>query len=344
MGGGQLAGRLDSIERGWSRVDIALATLVLALEALAFAGWVILKGLSMPADSESSAGWVLRALLGATALGSIGALLFRRTRWRPFAALAGVAVGVLSAKLWLASFVGYTSNLLNWLEQASTFTLFGGLRGLATRLTLVLFLLGGLLATGAGRHITVDLVARAVPERWRHLTVALAGIASAVICTTLSWGFFDHIAIENFGAKGEASATRKLQIVATGLSEHAFILHRQLKLDARSLGPVVFGGQGYASFLDGREWNAWLEKEGFFERYGSEAAAQLRTVPGQTRAPMVVVPVLGEPRGELANSANLFLPVGLLAVALRFVLHALRALVTRNADPPHAALGEAPIA
>ena len=59
----------------------------------------------------------------------------------------------------------YFSNALNWLQSASTLTLLGGLRGLATRFTLWLALLGASLATAQGKHINVDVVMRFLTPR-----------------------------------------------------------------------------------------------------------------------------------------------------------------------------------
>jgi hypothetical protein len=53
---------------------------------------------------------------------------------------------------------------------------------------------------------------------------------------------------------------------------------------------------------------------------------------------MVVIPGVGEPRGLLATSANLLFPLGLLVVAVRFLLRAAVIL----GDPDAAALLEAP--
>jgi hypothetical protein len=52
------------------------------------------------------------------------------------------------------------------------------------------------------------------------------------------------------------------------------------------------------------------------------------------RAPIVLIPEKGEPRGELAKAGNLVFPIGLFIIALRFILLALLALSGhKNIDP-----------
>jgi len=61
----------------------------------------------------------------------------------------GVFLGFALAKLWTLR-VDYASNLLNWYQQASFLTC-SRLRGVGTRLTMLLALIGGSLATARGR-------------------------------------------------------------------------------------------------------------------------------------------------------------------------------------------------
>src|SRR6185436_15406065 len=90
------------------------------------------------------------------------------------AAIGGIVLGFLIAKSWAKVGVDWSANLLNWYQQASTLTLLGGLRGVGTRLTLMLALLGGSLATAAGRHITIDLVSRFLKPKAK-LRITLIG-------------------------------------------------------------------------------------------------------------------------------------------------------------------------
>ena len=52
--------------------------------------------------------------------------------------------------------------------------------------------------------------------------------------------------------------------------------------------------------------------------------------------PIVVVPERGEPRGELINAANLVFPIGLLIIAIRFVLLSLLAISGHSSVDPEA--------
>jgi TRAP-type C4-dicarboxylate transport system permease small subunit len=234
--------------------------------------------------------------------------------------LVAVLVAFVAAKSWAAVGVDYTSNLLNWYQQGSVLTLFGGLRGVGTRLTLLLALLGGSLATARGKHVVLDVVARFTPTRLRPALVVVGFSASALVALGAAWGFLDHIAIENFGATADSRMTGKIAAIVKGLDEDVFVLSRQLELDARSVRHVVLRGEGYADWLGGAEWNQFVESSGFPERFGVDAARLLAIPTGERRAAIVVVPGRGEPRGELIRAANLVFPVGLLVIALRFLL------------------------
>jgi TRAP-type C4-dicarboxylate transport system permease small subunit len=306
------------------------------LEIGALSLWVALKGLSSP-PGASAAGIVFRALTGSLLLGSIGYLGARKQNMtiRRGAAIAGVVLGLLLAKAWARVGVDWSANLLNWYQQASWLTLFGGLRGIGTRLTLLLALLGGSLATAAGRHITIDLVTRFLGPRSR-LPVAIIGwLGASMVCFGAAWGFFDHIAIEDFGAKADYSTGQKVKTISAGIGERIFILRKQIALDFKSF-PHVVKGESYADWLSGAEWNAWLEDAGFVDRYGKAPIEALKIPPEAKRAPMVVVPEKGEPRGELTHIANLVFPIGLFIIALRFILLSILALSGHKSVDPEA--------
>lgn len=319
---------LMRIDVAWTRFETWLAVGVLLLEILALSLWVMLKGLSTPAESESAAGLVFRALIGAIVLGLIGyfALKKKGERAQRWGGIAGTVIGLYLGKFWLGFGVDYTSNLLNWYQQASTLTLFGGLRGIGTRLTLLLALLGGSLATASGKHITIDFITRFLSDRARLPVVVIGWLGASLICFGASWGFFDHIAIENFGAKAQGTPREKIAKVTERLEEQFFILRKQIGLDLRSTWHVVLKGEIYSDWLSGSDWNRWLDESGFRDRYGEDELAPLRIPDGDTRSPIVVIPGRGEPRGELIDSANLVFPFGLLVIALRFVMRSLLAL------------------
>src|SRR5262249_8931813 len=144
--------------------------------------------------------------------------------------VAAVILGFATAKVWGRVGVDYCSNLLNWYQQASFLTLFGGLRGVGTRLTMLLALIGGSLATGRGRHIVIDVITRFVSHKQRMAMVITGWIGTAVVCAVAAWGFFDHISIENFGARADDSAGKKIAQVAEQLGEDFFIARKQIAL------------------------------------------------------------------------------------------------------------------
>jgi TRAP-type C4-dicarboxylate transport system permease small subunit len=310
-------------DRAWTGFETWLALVVFALEAVSMTVWVCLKGFSAPSEHVSAL--VFRAIVGSVVLGTAvhWALRNQPIRVRRWGTLGGVFLGVVIAKAWVRVGGDYSSNVLNWYQQASFLTLLGGLRGVGTRLTMLLALVGGSLATARGRHIVIDIVTRFVSHRTRTAMVLAGWLFAAIVCTSAAWGFFDHISIENFGARADDSPKKKLARVAAQLGEDFFIARKQIALDLKSTPHVLFRGEPYSEWLNGREWNAWVESAGFTERYGREAMQGLKIPEGDTRAALVVVPGRGEPRGELINAAYLVFPIGLLVIAMRFVVRAL---------------------
>ncbi|MCE7889938.1 MAG: TRAP transporter small permease subunit [Sorangiineae bacterium PRO1] len=249
------------------------------------------------------------------------------TKWEIFLCTVVLVLEVLVLSLWvgLKGLSTWASNMLNWFQQASTLTLFGGLRGLGTRLTLLLALLGGSLATASGKHINIDLLTRFVRPKARLYVMVVGWLSTAFICGVAGWGFFDHIAIDDFNAKAEARPAEKVSTVTKGMGEHAFMLRKQIALDLKSL-PHVVAGERYAEWLGSEEWNGWIRDAGFAERYGADKAKLLEITADMKRSPIVVIPEKGEPRGDLIKSANLVFPFGLFVLVFRFVLLSLLAL------------------
>jgi TRAP-type C4-dicarboxylate transport system permease small subunit len=312
----------------WTRFETWLAIIALALEILSMSLWVFLKGFSTPTEGDSIGGVVFRAIVGAVALGCVGwfGLKSQKLSTRRAATLAGVFIGLVIAKAWEKVGVDYSSNLLNWYQQACVLTLLGGLRGVGTRLTMLLALVGGSLATARGKHIVIDIVTRFVSYRPRMVMVIIGWLFSALVCFSAAWGFFDHISIENFGARADASPGEKFGKVVEHVGEDFFIARKQIALDFRSAPHILIKGQSYADWLTGKEWNAWIDSAGFAERYGKEAADGLKIPDDDTRAPLVVIPGRGEPRGELINAAYLMFPIGLFIIGLRFIVRTLLAI------------------
>lgn len=309
------------LDKAWTKFEAWLCAIVLILEVLSLSLWVALKGMSSGPASGNYAGVVFRGLAGAAILSWLGYLALRRASQnaRRYAALAGFIAGVLLAKAWEHAGVQYSSNWLNWFQQASFLTLFGGLSKIGTRLTLLLALLGGSLATAAGKHITIDLITRFLNPKARLPVIIFGWVGSGLICIAAAWGFFDQIAIQDFGAPANATAGQKVKVVAEGADEDWFIARKQLGLDLMSL-PHVLKGQSYSNWLTGKQWNAWVDGAGFAARYGKDKTNEIKLPDGARRAPIVVIPDKGEPRGELVNDATLVVPFGLFVIGVRFFL------------------------
>src|ERR1051326_6387106 len=153
----------------WTRFETWLAVLALSLEILSMSLWVFLKGMSTPPGGESPAGIGFRALFGASAFGMAAwfGLKKQSEHVRRWATIGAVFFGLFISKAWANLGVNYTSNLLNWYQQACFLTLLGGLRGVGTRLTVLLALVGGSLATARGKHIIIDIATRFVSYKPR---------------------------------------------------------------------------------------------------------------------------------------------------------------------------------
>ena len=127
--------------------------------------------------------------------------------------------------------VAWFANLFGWLQDGSTLTLMGGLRGVATRLTLWLALLGGSLATASGRHVTIDVVSRSLGAKVRLPLLLLGGLLSAGVCFSAAYGYADFIATDAFDAKGSLAGPLR-----EGLARRAFVVRRCVGVAAEEGG------------------------------------------------------------------------------------------------------------
>jgi Tripartite ATP-independent periplasmic transporters, DctQ component len=326
---------LVGLERRWTWLESRLITFVLLSQILSLVAWVFLKGLSE--SVTTTAGTVFRALLLAVALG-MGAWLATRKQpdeRRTNLTLAAVAAGIGLVLLWRrsagasagaalsldAAVVGYFDNVKGWLQEGSTLTLLGGLRGLATRLTLWLALLGGSLATATGKHINIDVLFRFLPRKLRVPITILNYWFAAAVCFAAVWGFFDHIAIRSYGAREEDRVGVKVEKALHTVGDHAFFTRKQLGLDLRSL-PHVLAGERYDQWMSAAAWNAWVDGGGFDERWAPAQVQAVHITEG-THSPFVVSPDGETLRAALAHTLGLVFPFGLLAIALRFILRSL---------------------
>ena len=346
-------------EARWTWFESRLITAVLLSQLAALVAWVFLNGLSESVGQ--SAGVVFRAVMVAIAFGmgtwfGFGKLVLERRRaltlvaiglglclapaWRE-AVLAAAKPGASATALGLAHLdkasAGYFDNIKGWLQEGSTLTLMGGLRGLGTRLTLWLALLGGSLATASGKHIHIDVIFRFLPKRLRVPTAILNYCAAAAVCFAGTWGFFDHIAIESYGSRADDRAGAKIANAAHEISDHLFYTRKQLGLDLRSM-PRVLGGARYDQWMSAAAWNAWVDGAGYEDRFTPEEVRSIK-VPGNngSHVPLVLSPKGENTRGLLNNTLGLVFPFGLFAIALRFLLRAVMTVSGHlSADPDEA--------
>lgn len=272
--------------------------------------------------------------------------------------VAVLVAEVLLLVLWVAineaSSIPYFTNWLNWMQNASLLNLFGGTRGLVTRLTLCLALLGASMATAKGKHINVDVALRFLSPNWR-MPVALFGwMVAAVVCFVTSWGFVDQIAIANFridrltecpgdpGKSCEITAGDELGKLSHEMRRDLFLVGRQISLDARTL-PRVLTGKPYDKTLDGKDWNEWLKGSDWDKWFPAEEVARQVVSDdrlAEPKAPSIVMPGGGEEvSGILVRDFNLVIPLGLFIIGIRFVIRSLLALggrVTVDPDAAHA--------
>jgi Tripartite ATP-independent periplasmic transporters, DctQ component len=323
----RLGARLSRFEAAWTRFESVSCAAVLALEIFAFTCWIALKGVSSTGSGGSRAGLVFRAVLGATAIGILMGRLARARspRGRALMTLAagglGLVLGAASGEVGSA----YCGNALNWLQDSSSLTLFGGLRGVGTALTWLLAMLGASLATGSGKHINVDALVRFLRARWQLPAILLGWVMASVVCLTSVWGFFDHIAIESFGAPASAAAGEKITIAMRQQGHHLFVLRKQLALDARAVVHVVAGDR-YDAWLHGADWNDWIRGGGWEKHFTEEQVNGIllpETGARDLHPPLVVVPSGESNRGLLTRDLHLIFPFGLLVIGIRFLLRAL---------------------
>jgi hypothetical protein len=334
--------RLARFDAGWTRFESVLCAAVLGLEVVAFTCWIVLKGLSATSSETNHSGLVFRAVVVGIAF---GALAYRLVRHKPprtaaIIAVAALVVGIVAGRASGNAGAGYFSNLLNWQQDCSWLTLFGGLRGVGTALTWWLAMVGASIATGGGKHINIDALLRFLTPKLRVPSILIGWVMSAIVCFAGVWGFFDHIAIGSFGASADASAGEKVSIAMREGGRHLFLLRRQLSLDLMSAGHVL-KGERYDGWLRGAEWNAWLA-EGSWDDYYSKAEVESITMPESAAAelhpPLVVGPTGHNPRGLLTRDLHLIFPFGLFMIGLRFIVRVLLVLLgeAEAESDPHA--------
>lgn len=356
--GAPWAAPLVRLDEGWQSLEARLCAWVLIFEVSSLTLWIALKGLSTDYTGGNAAGLLTRQLISMAVLGGGAHLAFRERGGKTHrnAVLAGILLGFLIVgRLWAHVGVTYGSNLLNCLQNASILMLFGGLRGVATRLTLWLALLGASLATSRGKHIHVDVLIRYVPKKLQAPTSVIGWFAAAIVSFVAMLGFVDYICIAEFrvpamqDCPGEVGKTcdtptgAKLSMMAHEISADFFLLGRQASLDLKSL-PRVLTGTPYDKWMTAPEWNAWLDGADWTAHFDKAAIDALHMDPSDTNAtrmPQVVVPGTGEEaRGLLIRDANLVFPFGLAIIALKFLLRIVLVLTGHIHVDPEAELDD----
>jgi len=334
--------RLERLDIAWQDLEARLCAVVLLVEVGSLTLWITLRGLSTDfVPGGNAAGLLCRSLLSAAVLGAAAhfATRGRGEKMHRRAVTVAFTFGLLVAgRLWAHAGVAWASNLLNCLQNASVLMLVGGLRGLATRLTLWVALLGASLATSRGKHIHVDVLIRYVPARLRIPTAALGAAAAALVCCVAVFGFVDYIGIAAFrvpamqpcpGDAGKACDTPtgvKLAAIGKEVGSDFFLLGRQASLDLRSV-PRAIIGVPYDKWMKTAEWNEWLDGadwKAHFDKSAVDALHMDPSAPDATRMPQITVPGTGEDaRGLLIRELNFVFPFGLAAVTLKFLLRIL---------------------
>jgi hypothetical protein len=336
---------LERLDHTWQDLEAKLCAAVIVVEIASLTLWVSLKGLSTDyTPGGNAAGLLMRIFISMTVLGLGAHFATRRQseKVNRIAVSSAIAFGFfVGGRLWAHTGVHWASNLLNCLQNASVLMLVGGLRGLATRLTLWVALLGASLATSRGKHIHVDFLLRYVPAKLRAPTALVGSLAAATVCVFAVFGFVDYIGIANFrvaamspcpGDETKSCDTPtgvKLAGIEKEIGSDFFLLGRQLSLDVHSV-PRALAGRPYDTWMSGQEWNDWLDGADWgahFDKAAIDALHADTSMPGATHMPQVTVPGTGEDaRGLLIRELNFVFPFGLAAIALKFFLRCLLVL------------------
>ncbi len=330
---------LVKIERAWTWFEARMLVVVLLSLIFFMVTWISLKGLSLPLQSGSRAGTAYRMLFGIAVGGGLAQLATRKLpeARRTQITFAVILVGIGGAPLWRARGVEYCEHILNWLQEGSSLTMLGGLRGVSTRLTILLALTGASLAAASGKHINIDVVLRFFSPRIRKLVFVLSTVATLAVCVAASWGFFDYISIESFSAKKEATAGEKIEQVGHEASQDLFLFRKQIGLDFSAMFHVLGGGKwDDEGRMNGRSWNDIVDYGGYREHFTKEEVEPVlapKDALDESRVALVVVPG-GSPRGLLLHAMDLLWCWGLLNIGLRFFMRMLLVVSGHaSADP-----------
>jgi TRAP-type C4-dicarboxylate transport system permease small subunit len=349
---------IDRLDRAWTKLDARLCAFVLIADAMTLVAWISLKALSHTGTGGS--GRVFRCLVAALIFGGVTHLLTRKRTDKHEAITTGAVVAGFLVGSQLGDFgVEYFGNLLAWMQNASILVFFGGASDIAKRLTLWLALLGASVATGQGKHINVDVVMRFLSPRARVPVAVLGWMVAAVVCFVAVWGFFDHVAVVDYGAKVNvpcandpeksctASPGSKVDTVLKDTGRDMFLAGRQLSMDLKTL-PKVLSGTPYGKWLTPKEWNEWLHDGGWEKHFPAAdiKAMEMEDTPDTFRTPAVTaIPGAGERVYQLlVRECNFVFAFGLLVISIRFIIRSLLAIAGWVKVDPNAAHGDEDLA
>jgi len=370
--------RLDAL---WTKIETYLVLGVLIAAILYMTGWVTLNAFHTKGGKLANFPGIILTFAGLASAASWTRIPPRERLPKKLLLPAVLFVfGIIL--LLVAKKQDYFANVSRWLADASLIKQMGTPQIVSARLfTIWVALLGGSLATGAGRQINIDVVMRFIGPKPR-LGVALLGyIISAFACFVIAWGFVDYLAITRYGAAKTATVSEKLGTISKSIGRHSFVVRRQIALDVRSFGKVVVANQPFDKWYTGAEWNQELNEKGWADVYPPNPPAADATPPAvpypgkpclsqkelddltakggsvnpdwrlpgscdigdgtSTRAPLATAPAPDD-RTPLEADLSLLFPWGFLMIGLRFALRGLLALGGAVSTDPNAAHGAEP--
>jgi TRAP-type C4-dicarboxylate transport system permease small subunit len=356
-GGAAWAAPLDRLDKAWTKLDARLCAGVLVAEAIALVFWLSVDALSK--TGKGGPGMIFRCLLTSVVFATVAHFATRKKKQHEIVTTVAFVLGIVVGTQWGELGATYFANIYGWMQNASILVFFGGIGEIAKKLTFWLALLGASVATGQGKHITVDVVMRVLSPRARVPVAVLGWLVAAIVSGSAAWGFFDGVAVEQYHVatsapcpgdatkKCPASAGSKIDAVMSLTGRNLFLAGRQLSLDLRTL-PRVLGDKPYGKWLTAKEWNEWLRAGGWEKRFAEADVKALELPEDSTdfRQPAVTAVPGGTDRIEqlLSPLLNLVFPFGLLVIAIRFVLRSILAITGWVKVDPDAAHGDEELA
>jgi hypothetical protein len=367
----------------WTKVETYLVLGVLIAAILYMTGWVTLNAFHTKAGKLANFPGIILVFAGLASAAS-WTRIPPAERLPKKLILPGILFMAGILLLLVAKKQDYFANVSRWLADASLIKQMGTPQIVSARLfTIWVALLGGSLATGAGRQINIDVVMRFIGPKPRLFVALLGYILAATACFVVAWGFVDYLAITRYGAAKNATVSEKLGFVSKSVGRHSFLVRRQMALDIRSFGKVVIGAQPFDKWYTGAEWNQELNEKGWADVYPPTSPAAGTPPPAipyptkpcltqkemedlsakggsmnpdwrlvgscdvgdgtGTRAPLATAPEPDD-RTPLEADLSLLFPWGFLMIGLRFVLRGLLALGGAVSTDPNAAHGaDAPL-